>query len=174
MFGIFNLPDHNRSSTVVNLFANQNREVDVIGGSDFCPHVAIEENRCKGCGAYVGFFGSETDPDLFYKHAWAYVSRFSGDVFLVSHRIIPYEYSHKLSKLKKNHFYRSVVWLDREKLFVNAFTKNQVYDVFQSVTTRKIPYLLSRVSEDVLWVNPTKIEADTLNVDFYFPTKVIE
>jgi len=87
-----------KGECVINLWANQFRVKDIIGGEPQCPHNNVTNNVCDVCGAFVGFIGSE-EWMTYIRHLMVISNILRGYKFvIISQRYVP-EYINKFNNL---------------------------------------------------------------------------
>lgn len=107
---------------IINLWTDSNRMIDTLGATKDCCHLHVSNQRCGTCGSYVGYFGHEKDPLLFFKHVDLLAMSFSlrsEDVFIITHRMFPEDYQlHAFGIMSFGY---------------KSFTNRKVYTVYDAV-----------------------------------------
>lgn len=75
---------------VIDLWSNDDREPDIIGGDDKCPHQNVQFRHCLHCGAFIAHVGEEVKWDLYWKHILMISNTLKDYKFMIiSHKEIP-------------------------------------------------------------------------------------
>lgn len=158
--------DITQSCVIVDLWRDDFRIPDIISKSRFCIHSLVKDDKCVRCGSFVGFFGFESDPILYFNHINLLANSLplTKDLYIISKRYYPPDY--------KRPYFEGVVtgglmryattYIIRERssdtgrtFFVAHFTSDK--SRFRSKSfemTRKWSLDSLTLPEDVLLVNP--------------------
>jgi len=55
---------------IIDLWANSDREVDVVPTSTVCNHQNVSNNICLQCGSFVGYIGEEQDWNVYWRNVF--------------------------------------------------------------------------------------------------------
>lgn len=165
--------DIEHDNVIISLIPSKTRERDIISSNARCPHLYVEDNKCKTCGAYTGMFGTEKDPLTYYKHLSLLANSFvhSRNVYIITDRYFPEEYEiptfgmsmQKFKKFKNQFVYTLYNKVSRSKdggqvktLYIVHFTVD-VYNRWKSkiVLSPKVNFNALLDADDTLFVNPS-------------------
>lgn len=158
-------------------WSDSERVVDVVGDSNTCKHLSVVGDRCQGCGAFVGWIGTEKRPEDFYRHIYM-LSNYvypDSDFFVYSDRLVPVDFVLEVlgQKVTTKH-YRSSWYLEREDKFVNVFS--MTYAPKRNLNLWKgfwFDFILSKAVAPVLILNPTE-EYQSFPCDWVVANKVFD
>jgi len=146
---------------LIDLWTNNNRIKDILGGTPHCSHSSIVGDYCTDCGAFVGYIGEEKDWQDFIYHLQiiSHIMRDS-EFFMISRKYVP-EYINNQDKnfLIDNSFShnRSTTYFPREGLYLTHFySKHTPSNYKLSVSRQSLPSYLSTCCPIDVLINPSK------------------
>jgi len=147
------IPENKYSGIIINLWSNDKRPLDVIGGNSKCSHINIKNQRCGVCGAYVSHWGNERNVVDYYNHSYTFsaINR-SYLIYIIHFKIIPVEFVLNLMghHIKTKH--RGVVYCQDDNLFVNIFSPVKVNPFY--VSRNLDSFVNSNCDRSFLFINP--------------------
>ena len=156
-----NVTEYTGKYLFIDLWANSDRYMDFVGGNPQCPHVSIENNICKHCGAFAGHIGEESDWYLYFKHVMM-IDYLCKDInfIIISHRDIP-SYINKIEVMYNN------MNFSHERVNIYSTSSNKYAMIFGNKEDFIRKYSLTVTREDIYsfllktypvseYINPTK------------------